>query len=129
VRQALKWLGFSLEESRKLLNKANPKKAFGFLSRSHQSLMKAALDQDHLLVFIDEAHIHLIDEGYGWSIKGERFGLVLVLLDSKSPRSMGFICTTWEVCIWPYGRGNGDNTIDVLETATGYFSDRPMTVI
>jgi hypothetical protein len=28
VRQALKWLGFSLEESRKLLNKANPKKAF-----------------------------------------------------------------------------------------------------
>jgi hypothetical protein len=42
-----------------LLNKANPKKAFG-LSRSHQSLMKAALDQDHLLVFIDEAHIHLI---------------------------------------------------------------------
>jgi hypothetical protein len=26
VRQALKWLGFFLEESRKLLNKANPKK-------------------------------------------------------------------------------------------------------
>jgi hypothetical protein len=82
VRQALKWLGFSLE-ARKLLNKANPKKAFG-LSRSHQSLMKAALDQDHLLVFIDEAHIHLDTDEGGWSIKGERFGLVLVLLDSKS---------------------------------------------
>jgi hypothetical protein len=42
---------------------------------------------------------------------------------------MGFICTTWAKCIWPYGRGNGDNTIDVLKRLRDEFPDRPMTVI
>jgi hypothetical protein len=32
--------------------------------------MQDILDNDHLLIFIDEAHIHLdTDEGYGWSVK------------------------------------------------------------
>jgi hypothetical protein len=48
---------------------------------------------------IDEAHIHLdTDEGYGWSIKGERFGLVLVLLDLEKSRSMGLFVPTWAKC-------------------------------
>lgn len=73
VRKVLKRLGFSWKKARKLLNKANTAKRGEYLERL-EVLMQDALDHDHLLVFMDEAHIHLdTDEGYGWSIEGERF--------------------------------------------------------
>jgi len=73
VRKVLKRLGFSWKKARKLLNKANTAKRRDYLA-SLKGLMQEALDNDHLLIFIDEAHIHLdADEGFGWSIKGERF--------------------------------------------------------
>lgn len=68
VRKTLKNLGFSWKKARKLLNKANSKKRAEFLA-TLQSLLDDALHNGHLLIFIDEAHIHLdTDEGYGWSI-------------------------------------------------------------
>ena len=51
VRQVLKYLGFSWKKARKLLNKANTEKRLAYLEVI-KGLMKAALDQDHLLVFI-----------------------------------------------------------------------------
>lgn len=130
VRQALKWLGFSWKKARKLLNKANPKKRLAYLEVI-KSLMKAALDQDHLLMFIDEAHIHLdTDEGYGWSIKGERFWVSSCSPGLEKVSFYGlYLYNLGEVRIWPYGRGNGDNTIDVLKRLRDEFPDRPMTVI
>jgi hypothetical protein len=61
------------ESSKSLLNQANTQKRREDLEILN-GLMQDALDNDHLLVFMDEAHIHLdTDEGFGWSVKGERF--------------------------------------------------------
>jgi hypothetical protein len=39
-----------------------------------QGWLDDALHEQCLLVYIDEAHIHLdTDAGYGWSIRGQRF--------------------------------------------------------
>jgi aromatic ring-opening dioxygenase LigB subunit len=66
-------MGFSWKKAKKLLNKGNTAKRTEFLVTITR-LLNDALDQNHLLIYIDEAHIHLdTDEGYGWSIKGERF--------------------------------------------------------
>jgi hypothetical protein len=44
-----------------------------FLERL-QVMLDEALHQLCLLVYMDEAHIHLdTDVGYSWSIRGERF--------------------------------------------------------
>lgn len=65
LRKTLKDLGFSWKKARKLLNKANPGKRAVFLEQL-QGLLDDALHQRCLLVYIDEAHIHLdTDEGYG----------------------------------------------------------------
>lgn len=73
LRKVLKQLGFSWKKARKLLNKADPNKRVAFL-KTLQGLLDDALHQRCLVVYIDEAHIHLdTDEGYGWSIKGQRF--------------------------------------------------------
>ena len=73
VLKLMKKMGFSWKKSRKLLNKASPKKRETFLEKL-KGLLDQALQDQCLLVYVDEAHIHLdTDEGYGWSIKGERF--------------------------------------------------------
>ena len=130
VRQVMKYWGFSWKKARKLLNKANTEKRLAYLEVL-EGLMKTALDQDHLLVFMDEAHIHLdTDEGYGWSIKGERFWISSCSPGLKKVSFYGiYLYNLGEVRIWPYDRGNGDNTIDVLKRLRDEFPNRPMTVI
>jgi len=51
-------LGFSGKKARKILNKANTQKRTEFLAEL-QSLFNQALHNEHLLIYIDEAHIHL----------------------------------------------------------------------
>ena len=71
--KVMKKLGFSGKKARKLLNKANPEKRAAFLE-TLKELLDEALHDQCLLIYVDEAHIHLdSDQGYGWSIKGERF--------------------------------------------------------
>ena len=66
-------MGFSWKKAKKLLNKGNTLKRKEFINVI-TDLLNDALHQNRLLIYIDEAHIHLdTDEGYGWSIKGERF--------------------------------------------------------
>ncbi len=90
VRRSLKKLGFSWKKAKKrcdpargnrareraprqLLNKGNTAKRAEFVEKITE-LLDDAMHQKRLLIYIDEAHIHLdTDEGYGWSIKGERF--------------------------------------------------------
>ncbi|MGK7916839.1 MAG: winged helix-turn-helix domain-containing protein [Prochloraceae cyanobacterium] len=73
VRKTLKQMGFSWKKAKKLLNKGNTAKRAEFLEKI-TGLLDDALHQNRLLIYIDEAHIHLdTDEGYGWSIEGERF--------------------------------------------------------
>ena len=73
LRKLLKDLGCSWKKARKLLNKANPEQRAAFLKTS-EGLLDDALHERCLVVYLDEAHVHLdTDEGYGWSICGERF--------------------------------------------------------
>ena len=66
-------MGFSWKKAKKLLNKASKAKREEFIEKI-TDLLDDALHQRQLLLYIDEAHIHLdSDEGYGWSIRGERF--------------------------------------------------------
>jgi hypothetical protein len=72
VRKSLKKAGLSWKKSRKLLNKANSEKRAEYLDIL-KGLLDDVLNSGRLLIFIDEAHIHLdTDEGYGWSVEGER---------------------------------------------------------
>lgn len=130
VGKTLKRLGLSWKKARKLLNKANSKKRAEFLL-TLKGLLDDALQHGRMLIYIDEAHIHLdTDEGYGWSIKGERFWV-----SSSSP---GFpkvsfygiyIYNLGEVRIFPYDSANGLNTIDVLNTLKTEFPFQPITLI
>ena len=93
--------------------------------------MQDALDNDHLLIFMDEAHIHLdTDEGYGWSVKGERFWV-----SSSSPGLAkvsfygAYIYNIGQVRLFPYNVANGINTIEVLQRLRAEFPDRTMTMI
>ena len=73
VRKTIKQMGFSWKKAKKLLNKGNTTKRAEFV-RQITRLLKDTLYQRRLIIYIDEAHIHLdTDEGYGWSIRGERF--------------------------------------------------------
>ena len=130
VRQVLTKLGLSWKKARKLLNKAKTDQRLAYLEVLN-GLMQQTLAQDHLLVFIDEAHIHLdCDEGYGWSVKGARFWV-----SSSSPGRQKvsfyglYLYNLAEVRIWPYERGNGVNTLDVLNRLREEFPHRPLTVI
>ena len=94
----------------------------GVLNKDEISLNKRknqddALHQRQLLLYIDEAHIHLdSDEGYGWSIRGERFWV-----SSSSPGRAKvsfygvYIYNQGSTRILPYEKAEKFNTIDVLK--------------
>lgn len=130
LRRTLKALGFSWKKARKLLNKANPEKRAAFLGEL-EPLLEEALAQRALLVYIDEAHVHLdTDEGYGWSIKGERFWV-----SSSSPGRAKvsfyglYIYDVAQVRIWPYDKADSDNTADVLARLQAEFPLIPIKLI
>ena len=130
LRKVLKELGFSWKKARKLLNKANPAKRAAFLEKL-KGLLDEALHQRCLLVYVDEAHVHLdTDEGYGWSIKGERFWV-----SSSSPglEKVSFyglyLYNLAQVRIFPYGAANKENTVDVLNKLRAEFPHIPMKLV
>ena len=130
LRKVLKSLGFSWKKARKLLNKANPEKRAAYLKQL-EGLLNEALHQRALLVYVDEAHIHLdTDEGYGWSIRGQRFWV-----SSSSPGLRKVSCyglylyNLAQVRIWPYDAGNKENTVDMLNRLRDEFPDIPIKLI
>ena len=130
LRKTLKALGFSWKKARKLLNKANSEKRAAFLEQL-EPLLEEALAQRALLVYIDEAHVHLdTDEGYGWSIKGERFWV-----SSSSPGRAKvsfyglYIYDVAQVRIWPYDKADSDNTCDVVERLQKEFPLIPIKLV
>lgn len=94
-------------------------------------LLDEALHQQCLLVYVDEAHVHLdTNEGSGWSIRGQRFwvsssspGLAKVSFDGVYPYNLA------QVRFFPYDRANQVNTIDMLKQLRVEFPDIPMKVI
>jgi transposase len=130
LRKVLKRLGFSWKKARKLLNKANTAKRRDYLAILND-LMQDALDNDHFLIFIDEAHIHLdTDEGYGWSVKGERFWVSSCSPGLAKVSFYGvYIYNLGQVRLFPYDVANGLNTIEVLKQIRAEFPDQKMTLI
>lgn len=130
LAKMLKQLGFSWKKARKLLNKASPSKRSAFLE-TLQGLLDDAFEQRALLVYIDEAHIHLdTDEGYGWSIRGERFWV-----SSSSPglEKVSFyglyLYNLGEVRIFPYDKAEQFNTIEVLKRLRVEFPTTPIRLV
>jgi len=73
IRKVIQRLGFSWKKGKKLLARADPAQRQSFVERIRALLLSAAKDDEQLLVYIDEAHIHQdADLGYGWTERGER---------------------------------------------------------
>jgi transposase len=130
VRKSRKKVGLSWKKARKLLNKANSDKRADYLDIL-KGLLEDVLHKEHLLIYLDEAHIHLdTDEGYGWSVKGERFGV-----SSSSPglRKVSFygvyIYNLGQVRIFPDDKAEQFHTIDVLTRLRAEFPEQTMTVV
>ena len=123
-------MGFSWKKAKKLLNKASKTKREEFIAKIAQ-LLNDALHQRQLLIYIDEAHIHLdTDEGYGWSIEGERFWISSSSPGRKKVSFYGvYIYNQGTVRIFPYEQAEKLNTIDVLKKLRVEFPDSPMTVV
>jgi hypothetical protein len=130
IRQTLKQLGLSWKKARKLLNKADTDKRAEFLE-TLEGLLGKALQQGHLLIYIDEAHIHLdTDEGYGWSVKGERFWISSSSLGRTKVSFYGvYPYNLAQVRIFPYEKADCFNTIDVLKQLRVEFPDLKMTLV
>ena len=130
IRKALRGLGFSWKKARKLLNKANPEKRGEFLKQL-ESLFEETLQSERLLVYLDEAHIHLdTDEGYGWSIKGERFWVSSCSPGLKKVSFYGvYLYNLGQVRFFPYDTANGVNSIEVLKQLRAEFPLIDITLI
>ena len=73
IRAALQRLDLSWKKAKKLLGRADPARRQAFIERVADLLAGAQRDR-HLVVYLDEAHIHQdVDLGYGWAARGERF--------------------------------------------------------
>lgn len=131
IRKALKRSGLSWKKAKKLLGKADPKKRAEFLE-SLKPLLDGAMWDKHLLVYLDEAHVHQdVDLGYGWSIQGERLWVT-----SSSPGLSAkvsfyglYLYNEGQVRIWPYERANGENTIKVLQRLRHEFPYRKIKLV
>ncbi len=89
------------------------------------------MHQKRLLIYIDEAHIHLdTDEGYGWSIKGERFWVSSSSPGRKKVSFYGvYIYNQAQTRIFPYDKAEQINTIEVLKKLQTEFPDQKITIV
>ena len=113
-----------------MLNKGNTAKRAEFVEQITR-LLEDALHQRRLLIYIDEAHIHLdTDEGYGWSIRGERFWVSSSSPGRKKVSFYGvYIYNQAQTRIFPYEKAEKINTIDVLKKLRVEFPDQQITVV
>ena len=131
IRRALHRLKLSWKKARKLLGRADPQRREAFITQV-QNLLAGAQHDRHLLVYLDEAHIHQdADLGYGWAARGQRFWVA-----SHSPRLADklsfyglYLYNEGEVRLWPYARANGANTIDVLHRLRAEWPDQPLMLV
>jgi transposase len=131
IRQALLRLKMSWKKAKKLLSKADPVKRAAFVEQI-QTLLKQANNDELLLVYIDEAHIHQdVEPGYGWSRRGERFwvGSSSPGLSAKASFYGIYVYNEGQVKIWPYDRANSILTTNVLERLRLAHPERRMVLV
>jgi hypothetical protein len=127
IRAALYRLGLSWKK--KLLGRADPQRRH---VEQIQDLLAGAQHDRHLLVYLDEAHIHQdADLGSGWSEHGQRLWIA-----SHSPRLSDklsfyglYLYNEGEVRLWPYARANGEHTIDVLRWLRAEWPEDKLIVV
>jgi transposase len=131
IRAALHRRKLSWTKAKKLLGRADPERRQAFIEQLQDVLAGAQRDQ-HLLVYLDEAHIHQdADLGYGWAQRGERFWVA-----SSSPGLSArvsfyglYLYNEGQVRLWPYPRANGDHTIAVLRRLRAAFPHEALIVL
>jgi transposase len=131
IRAALHRLGLSWKKAKKLLGRADPARRQAFIERIRGLLAGAQRDW-HLLVYLDEAHVHQdVDLGCGWTERGRRFWIA-----SRSPGLSAklsfyglYLYNEGQVRLWPYPRANGEHTVDVLRRLRAEWPDRKLLVL
>jgi transposase len=131
IRIALHRLKLSWKKAKKLLGRACPERRQAFVEQLEGLLAGAQRDQ-HLLVYVDEAHIHQdADLGYGWAERGQRRWIA-----SSSPGLSArvsfyglYLYNEGQVRLWPYRRANGEHTIDVLRRLRAEMPERTLIVL
>jgi transposase len=131
IRAALHRLKLSWKKAKKLLGRADPERRQAFIEQLQDVLAGAQRDR-HLVVYVDEAHIHQdADLGYGWAERGERFWVA-----SSSPGLSArvsfyglYLYNEGQVRLWPFPRANGDHTIAVLRRLRAEFPNEALIVL
>ena len=131
IRMALHGLKLSWKKARKLLGRADPERRQAFVEQLEGLLTGAQRDQ-HLVVFLDEAHIHQdCDLGYGWGARGQRFHVA-----SSSPGLSAklsfyglYLYNEGQVRLWPFARANGEHTVAVLRRLRAEWPDDKLLVL
>jgi transposase len=131
TRAALHRLDLTWKKAKKLLGQADPERRQAFIAQL-QGLLEGAQRDRHLLVYLDEAHIHQdADLGYGWARCGERLWVA-----SSSPGLSArvsfyglYLYNEGQVRLWPYARANGEHTVDVLRRLRAEVPDRVLIVL
>jgi transposase len=131
IRTALHRRKLSWKKAKKLLGRADPERRQAFIEQL-QGVLEGAQRDRHLVVYVDEAHIHQdADLGYGWAKHGECFWVA-----STSPRLSArvsfyglYLYNEGQVRLWPFPRANGDHTIAVLRRLRAEWPDRKLLVL
>jgi transposase len=131
IRVALHRLTLSWTKAKKRLGRADPERRQAFIEQL-QGVLDGAQRDRHLVVYLDEAHIHPdADLGYGWAERGQRFWVA-----STSPGLSArvsfyglYLYNEGQVRLWPYPRANGDPTIAVLQRLRAEVPERPLIVL
>src|SRR4051794_28450915 len=131
TRTPLPRLKLSWKKAKKLLGRADPERRQAFIEQL-QGVLDGAQRDRHLVVYVDEAHIHQdCDLGYGWAKRGERFWVA-----SSSPGLSArvsfyglYLYNEGQVRLWPFPRANGDHTIAVLRRLRAAFPDAALIVL
>jgi hypothetical protein len=107
-RSALRRLQLSWKKAKKLLGRADPVRRQAFVEQLPSVLADAQRDR-HLLVYLDEAHIHQdADLGYGWAERGRRLWVASSLpgLAAKLSFYGLYLYNEGQVRLWPQRRAH-----------------------
>jgi hypothetical protein len=131
IRAALHRRKLSWKKAKKLLGRADPERRQAFVEQL-QGVLDGAQRDRHLVVFLDEAHIHQdADLGYGWAERGQRFWVASTSpgLSARVSFDGLYLYNEGQVRLWPFPRANGDHTIEVLQRLRAEVPERKLIVL
>ena len=117
--------------AKKLLGRADPERRQAFLEPL-QGVLDGAQRDRHLVVSVDEAHLHQdADLGYGWAERGERFWVASSApgLSARVSFYGLYLYNEGQVRLWPFPRANGEHTIAVLRRLRAEFPDEALILL